>query len=164
MMTVLLVLGITTVSSLASMKHSDLILASKFHHLFTLNVDKHHVLGLASADRLHDVLGVLVGWEGHVLDTHLYLGHHPLLKLEPLGPIEDLMTDGAGHAVAGHDNHVCLVTVQQLKDLEAEADVKIDMFRSTNGAAQGEHRDEDLAALVDADGPVISHYLHQWML
>ena len=97
MMTVLLVLGITTVSSLASMKHSDLILASKFHHLFTLNVDKHQVLGLASADRLHDVLGVLVGWEGHVLDTHLYLGHH-----------------------------------QPLKDLEAEADVKIDMFRSTN--------------------------------
>ena len=63
--------------------------------------------------------GVRVGGEGHVLDTHLHLSHHPLLKLEPLGPVDYLVTDGAGH-----DDHVSLVTAPPLEDLEAEAGVK----------------------------------------
>ena len=68
--------------------------------------------------------GVRVGGEGHVLDTHLHLSHHPLLKLEPLGPVDYIVTDGAGLAVAGLDDHVGLVTAPPLEDLEAEAGVK----------------------------------------
>ena len=59
-------------------------------------------------------LGVGGGAEGHVLDAHLDLEHLPLLELDLLRPVEDLVPDRARHAVSGHDDHVLQVRKKRL--------------------------------------------------